>query len=273
MHARGPWLSLVANDVRLAAVVRLLNADRPHEALVQAESVLDRSPDHVGALRLVGEVGVRVGDARLALSAYSQVAALAPWCWRAHTGVALARFHLADLEGAYRAAQIARTLHPGFADSWHVCGLILERCGSLYEAEASFREAARLDPARFGSCLALDSDAWEAALGHATELLPGALRSFYARVSHVWEDFPTLDELRAVDPPLSPCADALYQGCPPVEDDPWQAPPVAIRLFRGNLRRPTGTQEQLAARIARAMTREALAWLGLDASAVAPPSR
>ena len=250
-------------DLRLKTAQSALADGDADRALVEAEELLEAHPDHVPALLVVASAALQMGDAMLAAEAYSSVVARRPEDAASHTGIAMARFGLADLTGALDAARVATALRPDLPDGWYYVGLALERLGDQGRAASAFSRAQALAPEAYALPSILTVGAWDAAHGSALALLPDDLRAFYAEVPVLWERFPAIDELLAVDPPLSPFTDALYSGTPPVEEDPWSVRPTAIRLFQGNLGRPAAAPRELAGRIARAMVQEALDWLGI----------
>ncbi len=267
MHQQthGSWTVApeVLRALRIKEAQNALGSGDLDQALVEAEELLEAEPDDVDALRVVGQAAMAMGDATLAAEAWSRLTLLRAEDADNHAGLAMARFGMADLEAALEAARVATALRPDLAPGWYYQALANERLGRPEAARQAFERAAQLDPLAFGRAEALPEPLWADALAQAPGLLPPALRRFYGEVQARWEDFPTLDELLSVDPPLSPFTDALYDGTPPVEGDPWSARPDSIRLFRGNLGYPCATVPELAERIARAMTHEALDWLGL----------
>ena len=256
--------------LRLDAALRALEGGEYTAALVEAEELLAEAPGHEPALGVVGTAALQLGNATLACEAFSLLLELRPDDAETHAVLAMARFGLADLHGALRSARSAVALRPDLPEAWYYAGLAEERLRRDTEAREAFARAEALAPDTYAEPDELADDLWQTALGTAATLLPAPLQRFYGDVPARWEDFPQMDELLAVDPPLSPFTDALYDGTPPVEGDPWSQRPGAIRLFRRNLARPSAGPDELAARIARALVHEALDWLGVSMEELDP---
>ena len=77
----------------------------------------------------------------------------------------------------------------------------------------------------------------------------------------LFEESPTLEELRAEDPPLSPRTTALFVGTPP--DGDTEASPEGMRFFRRSLNQAQ-SYDELVEWIAAGLVREACEWLRLD---------
>lgn len=263
---QGAWTVApeLLRDLRLKTAQTALAEGDADRALVEAEELLETHPDHVPALQVVASAALQMGDAMLAAEAYGSVVAHRPEDANSHTGIAIARFGLADLSGALDAARVATALRPDLPDGWYYVGLAHERLGEAARAARAFARAQALAPDAYALPTVPPPAVWADAHRGALTMLPDDLRDFYAEVPVSWERFPALDELLAVDPPLSPFTDALYSGTPPVEEDPWAVRPTAIRLFQGNLGRPAADPRELAGRIARALVQEALDWLGIQ---------
>lgn len=75
-----------------------------------------------------------------------QAIALAPNHADAHLALAMARFHVNDLQRALEAVGRAISLSPKLADAHLLLGRILLECGPLREAERSLERATSLDP-------------------------------------------------------------------------------------------------------------------------------
>lgn len=250
--------------LRLQKGEQALKVGEPELALIEAEELLDEQPENSAALMLAGESSLALRDAGLARIAFEQVLGLDPRDGRALEGLAVARFELVDFAGALEAARQATTLEPSRARAWYYEGLVLERGQDEVGAARCFERSSRLAPDTYPQPRVFSAAAWDEALAQGRRLLPGPIRSFYARIPVRWEDFPDAEELLDSSPPLSPFSYALYVGMPSEGGDPWTEPPEALRLFRGNLRHGVHRTDELARRIADALLHEAAAWLGME---------
>jgi tetratricopeptide (TPR) repeat protein len=133
-------------------------------------------------------------------------------------GVAL--YELCRFPEAERAFERALALAPDDAWATHHLGLVLERRGDP-RAEALLAKARAAAPQEFRPELALDVAGFRAEVASAVAALPDRERRALARVPVEVRDLPDLDDLVAVDPPLSPSILGLYRG--PPEGEPCGA--------------------------------------------------
>ncbi len=249
--------------LRRAHASRALRRDQVHLALLEADEILETSPDDPDALRIAAEAALRMGDAavaRLALEHFQrfhvpEAADLAR--------LARACFELAAFDDAMRHVERALDLDPGLADAWAIRARLLERAGQRGAAAVAWHQAHVLAPVEHPLPPNPTGSDWEDALAVGFRGLPGPIRGFYVGVRLRWEDWPADEDLLSRDPPLSPSVEALHVGEPPVDGDPWVERPEAVRLFRGNLLPGCRDLDDLAARIGQALLREAAAWLDL----------
>lgn len=234
------------------------------EAVIEVEELLDEQPDHADALMLLGEAMLEAGDAEGAVQAFGRRMEVGPVTPTVLTGLAIARFDVCDLHGAAEAAREAIRLSPEDAEAHYYLGLALERTPRRRsEALSHFAAAQQLDPAAFAFPLTVSDAQWRGALDRAMRLLPQAIADFWSTVPITFEAAPTLDELRAASPPITPTVTGLYAGEPPDDGDPWDARPTGLRLFTDNLARSQDLDDLVEA-IARTLDHEARDWLGLD---------
>lgn len=250
-------------NLRLKKAQAALDRGDADLALVEAEELLEEAPEHVNALLVVGRAALAMHDAGTARTAFEQVLERKPDAIDAHEGLAVARFEGVDFQGALESARAAVTADPSRSRSWYYQGLALERTGQPEDALRCFERAYVLQPSEHPLPRNFSEAAWEEALVQGRKVLPGPIRSFFAKVSFRWERFPDVEELKERHPPLSPFSFALYEGLPPEQGDPWTEVPKCVRLYRGNLRHGVRTTEDLAGRISEALMHEAAAWLGV----------
>jgi tetratricopeptide (TPR) repeat protein len=250
-------------QLRLERVRALIRDLAWSDAVLEAEELLDEHPDHPEGLFLLGEALLELGDWELAHAVYQHRVSLDGGDVGSLVGLAVASFHLCDLPATTELAREAVRRDPGNAEGHYYLGLALERTGRTSDAATELAAAAQLDSARFPLPVSLKRKDWEGLIAQAVDELPPRLQAFYARVPFRIEELPSLEELRSHQPPLSPTVGALYTGDPPSEDDPFDSPPEAIRVFTRNLAR-AGTVEGAAVELRNALQDEALDWLGED---------
>jgi tetratricopeptide (TPR) repeat protein len=263
----GPWKRVdaqVLESLRLEEARQALARNDPHTALVEAEELLYLHPHQIDALTIVAEAASAMGDAWTARIAYGELRAVLPDDVAALRGLMVAEFECLDYAKALESGRALAKHEPSSAEAWYFQGLAHERLGREADAKRCIQKAARLAPEVYPPDAAVPPATWKRSLERARALLPGPFRAFLKPVAIEWRELPTNDDLQESEPNTSPFVDALYQGEPPREGDPWTEPPAAVRLFKGNLRRPAPRDdEELARRIAASLLREAADWLGV----------
>jgi predicted Zn-dependent protease with MMP-like domain len=150
-------------------------------------------------------------------------------------------------------AALARVLALAPDDAWahHQLSLVSERLGDVARAAALERRARELAPAEFRTPVALDGAAFEAEVKGAIAALPAAERRALTEAPVEIADLPALDDLTAVDPPLSPSILGLFRG--PSEEEPClpeDGPRCrSIVLYRQNLLRYARDRQDLAEQV------------------------
>jgi len=264
-RSHGPWVidPDIMIGMRLKKGRESLGVGDAATALLEAEELLDEHPGHVEALQLAGEASLKLRDAPHARATFEQLITRGPGSAFVHEALGVARFECADFDAALASLKAALEASPNMARACYYQGLILERTGDAEGALRCFDRAFAIAPEDWPVPRNYSDAAWDEALTQGRKLLPGPIRSFYAKVPIRWQRFPDASELRASFPPLSPLSYALFEGQPPVDGDPWTDGPSSVRLYRGNLRHGAKRVEDLARRIAEALLNEAAAWLGV----------
>lgn len=249
--------------LRLASIERALQKKNQKEALIEAEELLDEHPMHPIGLFYAGQAALQLGAAHTAQAAFLRCSRLRPSDPALLAPLATAHFESGDLANALAVAEAALEQPPEQAAAWYIRGLVQERCGEEDAALESFSHAEALAPDRYPCPIILSEQRWERALQQAIRVLPTPIQTFYVQVPVQWQRFPSAEDLRTQTPSLSPLTGALYLGKPPpVEQDPWQHLPTAVRLYRGNLRHNVPPGSSLVERISQALLNEALLWTG-----------
>ena len=255
----------LAGAMRLDHLRRLIQGQAWHEAVLEAEEILDGAPGALEPLELLGRALLGAGDAEGAIQALEQRLALSPRVgadlW---TALATARLDVCDPTGAATDAREAVRLDPGHGEAWFILGLALELLpGRSTEATQALLTAARLDPQAFPLPIQLDAAGWQQALTTAMLHVAPEVRALWEGVPVTLPDRPDLAQLRQHDPPLSPRIPGNYLGDPPDEGDPWTVRPSGLVLYARNLARVVDLEELIDA-LADLLEHEAFVWVGED---------
>ena len=262
----GPWIfdaeTLLA--LRLEKAHRALEERKPHQALVEAEELLEEDPLHLGALAVVGRAGLEMGDAMLAAEAFERLVDADPNAIEPRIGLAAARFETVDFPTSLALANQVVAAAPDRAEGWYYRGLCQQRLGDAAGALVSLQRAHAAAPEGYPLPKSVGARTWRVVLKSALASLPGPVRSFYGPVPFQWESLPETSRLLATDPPTSPFISLLLQGAPAEEGDPWTQRPDRAVLFRENLNWPPGNVDTLIWRLRQALLAEAIHWLGIE---------
>ena len=134
-------------------------------------------------------------------------------------------------------------------DAWahYYLGLVAERLGERGRAEALLRRARQLAPSEFVPPVEMDRKAFEQEVVRAVASLPEEERRALAHVPVEVADEPALEDLTAVDPPLSPTILGLFRG--PSEHERCRAEDGprcrSIVFYRLNLERFARSEAEL----------------------------
>jgi predicted Zn-dependent protease with MMP-like domain/Flp pilus assembly protein TadD len=221
--SRGAERALKKKDKDLAARLLLVAS--------MAENDLGRSKDALGHLDRL--LGLRPDD----LDA------------RYERGVAL--YELCRFADARKALEEVRKKAPD--DPWavHYLGLIAERDGDEKKAQLLLARAEELSPDDFKHAVALDGDGFTLEVRSALDSLPTKELKALETVPVQVEDLPAVEDLTAVDPPLSPSILGLFRGpperesCDATDGDPCRS----IVFYRKNLLRFAKDRKELAEQV------------------------
>ncbi len=175
-------------------------------AIGHYERALGRTPGHAGMLNNLGLAWAARGEHERAEARYREALLAQP----THADALANLAALLQRQQRYREAvpvfEQALSMRRDFsADFWNACGISQGEVGALAEAEASFREAARLAPDRVQiqvdlayTCMGQSKfEAAEVALARAAELAPGhayvaTLLAFSRLQSCAWDGLEAL---------------------------------------------------------------------------------
>ncbi len=178
-----------------------------------------------------------------------------------------ALYELCRFDEARQALLRAEKLDPDEPWTQHQLGLVAERQGRHDDAKRRFDRARKLAPDEFPKPVALSPEAFDAAVEHAIESLPGPVRRYLSNVAITVEEVPGDDDLLASDPPLSPAILGLFRGAPygqKASMDPWSHFPSSIVLYQRNLERFARSKKDLVEQIGVTLLHEVGHFLGLD---------
>ena len=243
----------------------LLEQGEHQAALDAAESLLAENSKDSEALFLAGSSCLEMGEHPGAERMIRGTLALEPESHPALLTLASLLYETCRFEEAADPAARVLSHDPGSAYAWYLQGLILDMMGRRAEADASFLQAASLEPSNYRIPAALDSDQF----GHAVEeALAGLPQEFLDRIASLpilIEDVPSQDLLRTLESP-APDLLGLFVGIPLPEKSHGDlpGPPDTVYLFKRNLERSCEDREDLIEEIRVTLLHEIGHYLGMD---------
>jgi len=228
--------------VRLGGERALLELGRAYA--LRGATRAERPPHHhheeAGELLVLAAMAENdLGESRSALEHASQALRLgAPEAdARYERGVAL--YELCRFPEARTALARVLELKPDDAWAHHYLALVAERLGEPVRSQALEARARALAPKEFLPPVEMDEKTFEEEVQRAVASLPEKERRALSRVPVEVADVPTLEDLTAVDPPLSPTILGLFRG--PSEQERCRADDGpkcrSIVVYRLNLER------------------------------------
>ena len=206
---------------------------------------------HTAAL-VRGAVLLELGDPGGALSCYEAIAVPNQPdpdldCAR---GVAL--FELGQLPEAEAALKSAILDDPGLAEAHYTLGLLYELSG-VPEAVRCFREARRLSPEKYPADSQYTRTEFEQLLNDAVAELPKVVVEALEEYPIVVADLPMVNELRQIQPRMSPQSLALVLGSEGSAAGPEKP---CLLIFKRNVERAFRDRETTAERLRQTVIRE-----------------
>jgi predicted Zn-dependent protease with MMP-like domain len=238
------------------------------DAVELCERVLRSSPDHPGALFLLGEAFRQLGDLESAVARYQRVTQLDPRHSSSWSGQAFCLFDLLDFERARSAAARAIRDDDGNPEAYYVRALLRERRGDYDGARRDFTRAALIDPEAWPMPVELSDGMVDAVVQETLEVLHPTLRTYLEQVPILLEEVPTADLCMEFDPPAPPGEIlGVFTGASlkdRASDDPWSRMPPTIVLFRRNLQRVAHDPQRVVEELRITVFHEVGHFLGLD---------
>ena len=212
---------------------------------------------------LEGQALNDLGEGRKALKPIDDALRLQPQMLQALYERGVVLFELCEFAPSRRALLRVLERSPEDPFAHHHLGLIDERLGKFSDAEAHFSRARKLAPARFANHVKVSDEQFRALVGEAVARLGDDDAKLITGVEVQVFDLPSVEDLTAVSPPLSPTILALYRGLPKTPPFDAQAPRT-ILFYRLNLMRISPTREHLREQIRRTLAHELGHVRGLD---------
>lgn len=141
------------------------------------------------------------------------------------------------------------------AHAHHHLGLLLERENKLKDADKHFASAREKSKDDFPEPVMLSEEEFRSEVKKAVAKLPDDMKRDMRGVPVGTEDLPGTDDLKAVEPPLSPTILGLFRGppldeqCTPEPGAAADAPCRSVVLYRKNLARAVKTRDELIEQI------------------------
>ena len=223
------------------------------EYALRGARLATRKNDAELAARLLGVAAMAendLGRSRDALQHVDQALRTTPRDASLHYERGVALYELVRFADARAALEKALALAPDDAWTLHYLALLAEHEGD--EARAQKLEAkARTRAPRDFRGIALTRTEFDAELKRAIELLPAQERRALSTVPLEVDDVPSLVDLTAVDPPLSPAILGLFRGPSETEtcDADTPSPCRSIALYWKNLARFARDRQELAEQV------------------------
>ncbi|HYS81869.1 MAG TPA: metallopeptidase family protein [Anaeromyxobacteraceae bacterium] len=210
-----------------------------------------RSDLQAALLLLVAAAENDLGESRQALAYAERALAVRADDLDAAYERGVALYELCRFEEARDALERVRAGRPDDAWTLHYLGLVAERAGHGRHAEELERRARSLAPDEFRAGTSIDPASFTAEVRRALAALPERERKSVADVPVEIADVPALDDLTALDPPLSPSILGLFRG--PSQGEPClpeEGPRCrSIVLYRVNLARFARSRADLAEQV------------------------
>jgi Flp pilus assembly protein TadD len=187
-----------------------------------------------------------LGDSPAALRHADQALRARPSDANLHYERGVALYELCRFDDARPALRRANELSPDDPWTMHYLGLVEEHGGNADHAELLLAKARRLSPTDFSIGIEISRRDFDEEVKRAIALLPPEEQSALASVPLELADLPSLDDLTAVQPPLSPTILGLFRG--PSEFEPCGSAGQcrSIVLYRRNLARFARDRSHLA---------------------------
>jgi tetratricopeptide (TPR) repeat protein len=186
-----------------------------------------RDPERVSRLALLeGQALVDLGRAAEGLRRIDAALAAAPKMMPALYERGVALFELCRFPEARRMFEKVLAIDPKHGHALYHLGLIDERYGDDTGASRHLSGATAIDPKAFPAPPELSSAEFEQHVRRAVAALPADIGADLAGVDVEATDLPSIDDLTAEKPPLSPTILGLFRGLP-LDWKADDAPPAA----------------------------------------------
>ncbi len=238
-------------------------------ALEICELIIERDPDDVDALYLMGEAMLEMEEFEAAEEIFRDALRLDPESGGIHNGLGVALFELCRFDEAREALTTALELNPQLAESAIYLAYFHERRGERERAARFYRRAQEIDPEHFHAPIEVTAEVLSDVVEHVLPRLPDAVRAYVRAVPWTIEPLPTTAMLTATRPALSPLTLCLFTG--PERDptetvEPLDHLPREILVFASNFAKTVDRADDLPGVVLRAIVEELSHFLALDAA-------
>lgn len=266
-HQGGPVTETAAETLLDLAEEALDQGDH-QQALTLCAQVLQRAPEHAGALFVAADTYREIGATEEAERAYRQVTRAMPEHAPGWSGLSVMLFDQLRFEEARSACLRSLRLDAANGEAYYVRAMLRERHDDPEGAARDFLRAWRLDPKAWPRPVPLSDAMLEAVVEEATRSLHPAIRSYLSQVPFLIEEVPAEELCLQFEPPAPPSEIlGVFTGASLAErsvEDPWSQLPGTIVLFRRNLERYAFDREQLLTELRITVFHEVGHFLGLS---------
>jgi tetratricopeptide (TPR) repeat protein len=206
-------------------------------ALEIAEEEGDGGPDEEMAfeahLRLA-QLYMDTGDLEDALTHAQDARGMDRDSADAEVAVGEVLFELGRFDDAGKSASKAVDKDNRHAGAYFLRGMVLERAGTSDAATKAYEKARTLDPETFTPSMQMTDDALLDAVAEAMGELPSEHQGFLKDIKLTVQALPSDEDVRVSH--VSPSAPLAFKGLP-LDDDPGDAKPRELLLFKSNMLR------------------------------------
>ncbi|MCB9664182.1 MAG: tetratricopeptide repeat protein [Alphaproteobacteria bacterium] len=249
----------------LAEAETALVEGRPEATLELVREILERQPNHAGAMFLEAEALRDLREATEAEARYRRVLHAEPQNADAWSGLGSAMVDQGLFDEAGACFARALRCRPDHADATYGRAMVRERRGDAAGARRDYLRAWRLS-SRYPLPRRLEDAEVRALLLEAAEEADPAVAAWLRAAPVVILDTPDLSTCEAYDPPASPVElighvplSLLPEGAGP---QPWTLAAPPVLLFRRNLERYAHDRAQVVEALRDGVVAHAGTWLG-----------
>lgn len=234
-------------------------------ARLSIDSLLSRRPRHPDLLIVDATLCLEESEPALALEALKGAERSADPAQFFYLRAA-AHYDLVRFSEARADAERAVAIHPAFPHGYDLLSRVLEHLADPEGARKAAEQARSLDPEAFPLPLEVEPKAFDQLVERAVLELPAKVREKLEDIPVLVQDLPGAEMLTEEEPPLTPDLLGLFVGRHIFAESSSAGPtaPGAIFLFRRNLLRACSDREELEREVRITVQHEVGHLLGLD---------